>query len=726
MASANYDLHLKEGWKFHLGDLPKKRNIPIGVTHQCCKAGGAVTEKDFESGNWQNVELPHDWLTFLDLDKEEDAAGGFKNRGISWYSVSFTLPKDEICNAELVFDGVLGYTAVFVNGVAAVRNFSGYNRFSCDVSAYLLSGKKNRIDLKVDATRCEGWWYEGAGLYRPVYIRFRKNARFIPEECFVRWEDNSVKADLAIAGEGDINAQLLDAEGNCVAEGAGKNLLLTVAEPKFWSPENPYLYKLLCQLKSRGETVDTFTCSVGLRDIEWVSDKGMMLNGNRYSVKGICCHQDHAGVGAAIPNALMEQRIVTLKKFGINAYRCAHHAPAESLLQICDILGMLVMVENRHFDLSEETLKQVDALVKLARNHPCVFLYSLFNEEPWQEEERGRRIAEGLKRLVLKNDTTRAVTGAQNGGMLENSNAADALDVVGVNYFLKDYDATHNRLPDKVMIGTENCPTYATRGVHISSKEKQIFAQYGEEWGNFSESLDETMQTIFSKPFVAGCFAWCGFDHRGEPTPYGWPSVISHWGFHDECGFAKDTAYLLKAWYKEELCVHLLPHWNWNKGETVRVCAFTNGDTAELFLNGKSLGVQNVALKKAFWNVPFAEGELTVVARKGSNTVTESVRTAGKPAHLVLENWTESVKNSDVRVINVSVTDENGILVPDFNEEVYFSVSDGVILGVGNGDPNSHHHQKAERISLFNGKAQLIVGAKSTVRAVCNGLESSL
>ena len=355
-----------------------------------------------------------------------------------------------------------------------------------------------------------------------------------------------------------------------------------------------------------------------------------------------------------------------------------------------------------------------------------MFLYSLFNEEPWQQEERGRRIAEGLKNRVLSLDDTRPITGAQNGGMLARSNAADALDVVGVNYFLSDYDATHQRLPHKVMLGTENCPTYATRGVYRSDEEKQIFAQYGEQWGAFSESLDETMSTIFSKDYVAGCFAWCGFDHRGEPTPYGWPSVISHWGFHDECGFAMDTAYLLGAWSREDLTVHLLPHWNWEKGETVRVCAFTNGDEAELFLNGKSLGVERVSLKKAFWEVPFAPGKLTVVAYRDGEKAEESVCTAGAPARLALENWTSGVTNSDARVINVAVTDENGVLVPDHNEEVEFFVTGGVILGVGNGDPNSHHHQKASRIRLFHGKAQIILSAGGQVKAVCGKLEATI
>ncbi len=732
MALANYDLPLNTGWKFHLGDLPRKRNIPVGVTHQCCKAGGAVLEKDFfgEGVSWLDVALPHDWLTYLDLDPDEDAAGGFKNRGIAWYYVNFTLPETDIENARLVFEGVLGYSAVFVNGVAAARNFSGYNRFSCDVSAYLLPGQENTVALQVDATRCEGWWYEGAGLYRPARIQFRGTSYFREEDCFVRCEKQGdrflVKADLAVVGDGVVTAELVDKDGNRIAAGQGENICLEVAGGHLWSPETPYLYKMLCKLEKDGETLDTFTANVGLRTVEWVADKGMFLNGGHYPVKGICCHQDHAGVGAAIPDALMEKRVATLKNFGINAYRCAHHAPAESLLEICDRLGMLVMVENRHFDLSEETLKQVDALVKLSRNHPCVFLYSLFNEEPWQTEERGRRIADGLTKRVRLLDSTRAITGAQNGGMLERSNAADALDVVGVNYFLKDYDATHRRLPQKVIIGTENCPTYATRGAYKSDKETQIFAQYGEQWGDFSESLDETMETIFSKEYVAGCFAWCGFDHRGEPTPYGWPSVISHWGFHDECGFAKDTAYLLGAWYREDLTVHLLPHWNWAEGEKVRVCAFTNADTAELFLNGVSLGVQTPVLKKTFWEVSFAPGKLTVVAKRGVEQAEDSVCTPGAPARLVLENWVQNVTNSDVRVINVSVTDAEGVILPDYSEEVAFSVSDGVILGIGNGDPNSHHHQKADKIRLFHGRAQLIVSAGAKVTAKCAKMEATI
>lgn len=740
MASANYDLNLKEGWRFHLGDVKRLNNIPIGISHVCCKAGGAIRELDMftDESAWKDVVIPHDWLTDQPLDQNADAAGGFKNRGTGWYYLKFKLPDTPIEKARLVFEGVLGNSTVYVNGVTAGRNFSGYNRFSCNIEDYLLPGDENEIALYVDARRFEGWWYEGAGLYRPVHIEFRENARFESEKCFIRGEkaeeDWNVVAELNISGidaEKDnliVNISLQNSQKNVVAckefpARSNTNFSLGIPDAKLWTPESPYLYTAVFELKREGRVIDRMQNSVGLRTIEWKADKGMYLNGEQYRVKGICCHQDHAGVGAAVTKEIMEFRISKLKQFGINAYRVAHHAPAEVLLDICDRQGMLVMVENRHFAVSEDVFKQVDALVCLCRNHPSVFLYSLFNEEPWQSEERGRRMAEKMRSRILSLDPTRAITGAQNGGMLEKKNASDALDVIGVNYFLADYDATHNRAPQKVMIGTENCPTYATRGVYRSDKDKQVFANYGEEWGDFSESLEETMETVTQKSYVAGCFAWCGFDHRGEPTPYGWPSVVSHWGFHDDCGFAKDTAYLLAAWYREELCVHLLPHWNWELGEQVRVCAYTNADTAELFLNGRSLGEKNVHKKRVEWKVPFEAGTLSVCAKKEGKEVYDTVRTAGTPYYLTLDDAVCEMADKELHIINVSVTDKYGIILPDFAGMVYFDAPEGTILGIGNGDPNSHHEQKASAIALFHGRAQIIVHAgKGKLTAHCDGL----
>ena len=727
MEWANYDLPLVKGWKFHLGEIERWKQIPITLSHETSKAGGEIKELDLfgERTKWKPVDLPHDWLVEQPYDKAAYPAGGFKKRGTGWYHLSFELPKIPIGNARLVFDGVLGNCVVYVNGVAAVRNFSGYNRFSCEVGDYLLPGRENSLALYVDARRWEGWWYEGAGLYRPVRIEFRGALCFEREKAFLCGKKKndcwSVVTQLQVVGlnggEGaSISVCLMDEEGRTVGEKIlaareATDIQIPIPNAKLWSPEDPYLYTVLYRLTANGEVIDSFEKQIGLRTVEWKKDEGMYLNGRPYKVKGICCHQDHAGVGAAVTKEIMEYRLSVLKELGVNAYRCAHHAPPEELLTLCDKIGILVMVENRHFAVSEDVLRQLDSLVYLSRNHPSVFMYSLFNEEPWQKEERGRRIAAKMRQRILTLDNTRAIIGAQNGGTLEKSNASDSLDIIGINYFLADYEKTHWRTPDKVILGTENCPTYATRGVYKTVQEKQIFANYGDEWGDFSESLEETMETVLAKPYVAGCFAWCGFDYRGEPTPYGWPSVISHWGFCDNCGFLKDTAWLLAAWYQEKLTVHLLPHWNWKKGETVRVCAYTNGDTAELFLNGRSLGEKTVNRRRAEWKIPFEKGAICVRVRRGNEEAFAEVKTAGRSTRILLENVTTVGPDKSAYIINVQAADSAGVTVPDYSGSISFALTGGRILGVGNGDPNNHSGEKADRIKLFHGRAQIIITA---------------
>lgn len=735
MVSENYDFKLDSGWQFHLGELtPVDPDQRFPLSHVTTQAGGMLKEYDMFKYpmDWHEVNLPHDWCTELPYDVDAHPSRGYKEYGTAWYYNCFELPEKEIMNARLVFDGVLGKTTVYVNGILAGRNFSGYNRFSFEIGDYLIPGGKNEIVLHVDARRWEGWWYEGAGLYRPVRIEFRGDSFFDKENTLVmgkktgeNWEILvNIKAYSAESAE----TTVYDMDGKALWSGeipVDEGFEIPVENPKLWSPEKPYLYNVAFKL-SKNETIqDEIEFKTGLRSVEWVANEGMYLNGNPYRVKGICCHQDHAGVGAAVTREIVEYRISILKKLGINAYRCAHHAPDETLLEICDKMGMLVMAENRHFNASEEVMKQIDAMALISRNHPSVFIYSLFNEETLiQNEERGRRVAQKLKNRILSLDSTRAITGAQNGGHLTTKNASDALDVIGLNYSEKDYSEIHQRVPEKVLLGTENCPTYATRGVYHSDKEKRNFACYGDEWADtFSESLDETVENVEGKPYVAGFFAWSGFDYRGEPTPYDWPSVMSHWGFTDECGFAKDTAYHLMAYYSDELMVHLLPHWNWKKGEIVRVCAFTNGDYAELFVNGKSVGEEKVTKRRAEWNVPFEEGTIKVVAKRGGLQVTDAVQTAGKPFEIKLEDASSS---QNVHIINASVVDESGIMIPDFCEKVSFDIPKGALLGVGNGNPNSHHDEKGTEINFFNGRAQIIVrGGEGKLVANCNGIKSA-
>jgi beta-galactosidase len=371
-------------------------------------------------------------------------------------------------------------------------------------------------------------------------------------------------------------------------------------------------------------------------------------------------------------------------------------------------------------------MKQIDALVKLSRNHPSVFLYGMFNEEPWQESVRGKRIAGKMRARVKALDDTRAVTAAQNGGMLMRENASDSLDVIGVNYNLASYEECHRRSPDKVILGTENSVMFATRGMYATDREKQVFADNGyEKPGDFSEPIFETMECVEKYPFVAGCFNWSGFDHRGEPNPYEYPSVYSHWGLTDTCGFDKNISYLLRAWYLEKPYVRLSQGWNFAEGEVVRVSAFTNCETAELFLNGKSLGEKTVERRRAEWEVPFTAGVLRVVVQKEGIQVCDEIKTAGKAVRLVCEDVTPETAQKTSKIVNVSVVDEGGTLVHDCNQTVYFTLAKGKVLGVGNGNPNGHQADCANFVPLFNSRAQVIVDGETCGLTIsCDGLES--
>ena len=744
MKVANFDLKLKENWYFHLGEVKRFGGVDHDTYYNACKAGGALGDIDiFLSENkWEKVRIPHDWLTSLPCDKTKSPSGGYKARENGWYYCKFKLGKQPIQSARLVFDGILGHSVVYVNGTVAMRNFSGYNRFFCEIGDYLVPDEENIIALFVDASVWEGWWYEGAGLYRNVYIEFRETLCFEKDGAFFR----PLLTDGAWSVEGDININGVENDKElsvsvCLADADGREIESTlidaqslthfnilVENPKLWTPENPYLYNIKCTLLRGKEAVDKTGASVGFRDIVWTKDDGMYLNGNRYQIKGICCHQDHAGVGAAVPEELAEFRVKKLKSMGVNAYRCAHHAVTEEFLNICDIYGIFVMAENRNFSVAEEEIKQLEAMVKVSRNHPSVFIYSLFNEEPWQAEKRGFRMAKKMYDCVKGLDSTRAVTAAMNGGVLTEKNASDILDVAGINYFLKDYDACHQRMPEKAVIGTENCPTYATRGVYTTDLKTQVYASYGEDYPDyFAETLEETMLHIHSKKYAAGCFVWSGFDYRGEPQPLAWPSTISHWGMMDYCGFEKDIFYLLSAWYKDEPFVHILPHWNWKDGETVRVCVFSNADTAEIFLNGKSLGEKEIISHRAEWKVVFEKGELSVIAKKGDTLVYDKVKTAGVAEKIILEDAATPNNADNLHIINATVVDAENIPVPGFCEEVEFDISDGNILGIGNGNPNSHHIDADSKIEFYNSKAQIIVeSGKSKLKARCGDMCSEI
>ena len=726
MGTVNYNIDLSGEWKFILGNLPKKEKLTNNDYHLMAEAGGAHYEYDIDNTPWETVTVPHDWLTYLPYDKSESAMNGYKARGEGWYFKRITLPEEKIESAKITFDGILGISTVYVNGIVAARNFSGYNRFSAEIGDYLLPGKENDFLIHVDAKRGEGWFYEGAGFYRSARLSVRDFSHIDEDFFFARAEETEgvwqLVCDAVISGEDNtaliLDAALFDQSNTKIAGGvfpAKKELFFTLPckDVSLWSPDSPTLYRLVCELKRDSEIIDKIAVNVGFRKLEFTSEKKMTLNGESFRIKGICCHQDHAGVGAAVTREINEYRIRKLKELSVNAYRTAHNAPDEQLLDICDRLGMLVMVENRTFSASEDAMRELDALVRLSRNHPSVFLYSLFNEEPWQNDERGYRIAKKMRERISALDPTRKVTAAQNSGILEKNNASDALDIIGVNYNLKNYEQCHKRSPDKLILGTENCPTFATRGVYETDRESSRFSSYGDDYADwFSESLDETMEAVERYPFVIGCFAWCGFEHRGEPVPCAWPSVTSHWGFCDLCGFEKDTAYLLKAYYSDELTVHLIPKRSFKVGELVRAVAFTNADEAELFMDGKSLGKVIPKRRRAEWDIVYEGGALTVKAYKESDVKCDSVLPAYAPDDIIVTTQMPDTDSPTSRVLNVKIVDDKETLVYNFCENIEISISNGKILGVGNGNPTSRHDEHASSVYAFMGRAQIIISSE--------------
>ncbi len=728
------DISLLRGWKFCFGDIKRWERVNHDICYETTKAGQEIGDMDcFFANPWVDVTIPHDWNTMQASEPRNHPSNGFKPRGIAWYYKKFDLPElDENTCVTLDFEGVMGESVVYVNGVLAARNESGYTGFAFDISDYIVPGE-NLIAVSVDNNRWEGWWYEGAGIYRPVTVHIRPAVHFARYGIFAKpvfdgknWTVE-ISADVENTGEAKSKCsakfEIADKNGKTVAKIDGKCEInafsnekicvkTAISSPELWSPERPYLYRMNCCLIGTGQEEQTETICFGFRDIRW-TDHGMFINGVKTEVRGVCCHQDHVGIGIALNRSIIRYRIEKLKKMGCNAYRCAHNCPSKYLLDVCDELGMLVMVENRHFRSSEEVLKQIDELALVSRNHPSVFLYSLFNEEHvWQDEIRGFRVTKRLVRRLRESDDSRPITAAMNGGTLTEKNASDALDVAGMNYSLQDYPAYAVRRPGHPVVGTENGPIYATRGVYENNAELQQYDAFGLNYAPFGNNLADTMKAERSADHVAGVFVWGGFEYRGEPQPFEWPSVFSHWGLHDNCGFEKDTFYYLKSFYSEpnEPVLHLCPHWNHKPGESVKVVAMTNLDRVQLYLNDKLIGEKKVNDNYAEWTVPYEVGELKAEGTVDGKTVIDIVRTVGNPIRLDVVDAAAKT-DYDCSIINVAVTDANGNIAPlsETDRDVTIEVVRGKLVGAGNGDPNGIQPDITETIHTFHGLCQFLV-----------------
>ena len=734
------------GWRFYLGDIPFPPSVTPGNNYgwNWGKSGGfqGAAHPEFDDANWRELDLPHDWVVEGTVSPEANESHGYLPTGVGWYRKTFYLPAaDAGRRLRLVFDGVFRNCTVYLNGHRLGGELSGYIPFAFDITDQALYDDDNVLAVRVDATETEGWWYEGAGIYRHVWLEKTASVHVAPEGLFVSAEVQTVaglpqgpamlKVQTTIVNDeetpvaGVLTLCVLDTAGKTVgrkrarfAAAAGETTelaaTLRVAKPKLWSVEAPYLYQVQATVTCADRIVDETATAFGIRTLRFDPDRGFFLNDLPVKLKGASNHQDHAGVGVAVPDAIHEFRVRRFKEMGGNAWRCAHNPPAPAFLEACDRLGLLVMDETRCMNSTTDGLRQLEAMLRRDRNHPSVILWSLGNEEPHQGTANGARIIRSMKRLVRRLDPTRPVTLAMNGGW--GAPVSPLLDVQGCNYSLKGYDDFHRQFPHLPVLGSETAAAVGTRGEYANDAAAGHFSAYDENKPEFGATAEIAWRAIAEREFMAGTFPWTGFDYRGEPGPITWPCVSSNFGIIDLCGFPKDSFYYYQAWWTDRPVLHLFPHWNWpgRDGTPIRVWCHSNCDRIELFLNGQSLGVQEMPRNGHLeWSVPYAPGTLCARGWRNGELATErKVETAGAPAQLVLlpDHLTLRADGADTVPVTVAVLDAAERMVPDAATRVRFRVTGpGRLLGVGNGDPASHESDKVPFRRAFHGLCMALV-----------------
>jgi len=727
------------GWRFHFGHAcDPAKDFGFGAEQRTFAKSGkdvaSAADLEFDDGGWNAIDLPHDWaveLPFepsaaLDPKAEEDprAAHGFKPLGrdypetsIGWYRRRFDLAAGDLGKRiAFEFDGVFRNCLVMFNGYVVGHNESGYAPFRVDVTDFANYGGKNVLTVRVDATLGEGWFYEGAGIYRHVWLVKTAPVHIVQWGTAVRAEPTGTRAAISLnteaINEGDSAAQcqvawtLFDPGGRKLGKIESAPALLNPGEtrnfqkrtaitaPLLWSIDTPHLYRAVAELRVSGHAIDRSATNFGIRAIRFDSERGVLLNGEAVKIKGTCNHQDHAGVGSALPDRLHVWRIEQLKALGSNAYRTAHNPPAPELLDACDRLGMLVIDETRMMSSDAEGLSQLSRMIRRDRNHPSVVLWSLGNEEPQQGTERGARIARSMKRLARGLDPTRPCTIAMDRDWGEGVTAV--IDVVGFNYRTPNMEEFHRRFAAKPVVGTETGSTVCTRGAYARDDVKGFVPAYDTDFPWWASTAEAWWRFVAPRPYIAGGFVWTGFDYRGEPTPFNkWPSVSSQFGIMDACGFPKDNWFYYRAWWSDEPLLHLFPHWNWRAGQTISVWCHTNLDRVALFLNGQDLGSRDVARNgHVEWSVPFAPGVLEARGfRNGRQILISRRETVGPPAAIMLkpDRAALAADGEDVAVIAVEVVDSQGRTVPTAGDAIAFTIAgSGELIGVGNGNPASH------------------------------------
>ena len=764
---------LDEGWKFAFGNASDPaRDFGCGTEYfnYLTKANSIHNEgpysQKFDDSRWQEVRIPHDFVAALPSDSLASHSHGYKTVGwrypatsVGWYRKVINIGEEDLGKRiTLRFDGIFRNAQVWFNGFWMGTEPSGYATQVYDVTDYINYGGENLICVRADASLEEGWFYEGGGIYRDVWLEKAPAVGVASFGTFVRAVLKAPYDEAVIHIRTEVNnhtleeqeclvyQQIIDAEGDTVVkqtQSPGRlhlaardtrsvHTTMKISKPHLWDTEDPYLYQMETIVRAGGKT-DRYITTFGIRDVQFTADSGLLLNGRQVKLKGVNMHQDHAGVGAAIPDALQTWRIRQLKQWGCNAYRASHNPMTPALLDICDREGILVIEEQRLSGVNDEHLRQLENMIRRDRNHPCIILWSDGNEE-WGMENavNGRRVAEAMRAHTKLLDPTRHSTMANAGG----AEMIKGLDVVGFNYIVQnDVENRKNQHPDWKIIGSEETSGCGTRGVYFNQPDqpgRMVSMNRDTSHHHIENVIERGWQFYADRPWAAGVFFWTGFDYRGEPNPLSWPATLSEFGILDYCGFPKDEAWYLKAWWTDEPVLHIFPHWNLagHEGEEVEVWAYSNCDEVELWVNGKNMGRQTMPpgghLK---WKAVYQPGTLKAVGYKnGKRILTQKTETTGEAQNILLaaDRTTLQADGHDIAVVTISLSDKKKRLVPDACIDMELQLEgDARILGVGNGDPA---WQGAEnpgekdchtfRVRTFNGLAQVIVQSGKTAGPV--------
>jgi len=790
---------LEKGWKFTKGEV---ENAMLA---------------DFDDSRWQTVTVPHDWAIYGPFSGTNDVqhvavtqngeteaqahtgrTGGLPYVGVGWYRNTFKAQPDK--QVTLIFDGAMSEARVYVNGQQAMFWPYGYNSFYCDITPYInKEGEENLLAVRLENLPLSSRWYPGAGLYRNVHVVQTEKVH-VPvwgtqlttphveaSYAVVKLLTTLAHADGAVVR---IVTRIISPSGQEVAVKDNTQSMLqrqsfeqnlTVEHPALWTPETPNLYQAVSDIYIDGKKTDSYTTRFGIRSIEYVADKGFFLNGELRKFQGVCNHHDLGPLGAAVNVAALRRQLTLLKDMGCDAVRTSHNMPAPELVDLCDELGFMMMIEpfdewdiakcenGYHRYFNEWAEKDMVNMLRQYRNHPSVVMWSIGNEVPSQCQPGGLEVARMLQDICHREDPTRPVTLGmdQVACALENGFAAQ-VDIPGLNYRTQYYEAAYEKLPHNLVLGSETASTVSSRGVYKFPLQIRTGAMYPDhqstgydtEFCWWSNVPDVDFALADDHPWTIGQFVWTGFDYLGEPTPYdtnAWPSHSSLFGIIDLASIPKDRYYLYRSqWNKKDHTLHILPHWTWKdrRGEVTPVMVYTDFPSAELFINGKSQGVQkkmdaaeaNKLLQakdtlnftrryRLIWDqVKYEPGELKVVAydANGRAAMEKVVHTAGKPHHieLVADRTQLSADGKDLAYVTVRVVDKDGNLCPDDGRLVKFKVTGaGHYRAAANGDAACLDLFHLPQMHAFCGQLTVLVQSgeetgQVTFEATAAGLKS--